>query len=913
MLCRLAGGAFLCYDVFMKFESFPRPKSTEELTGQTEKVSQNLDTGLVHESMKKDLELLSISELKGKYKVRYNAYLAMLRAEKQGKSLDARDLEKAQIYITAFNNLDNYILEQEHGERKVLRGRQIHVFDAIRDKLEEGITRGYIKLPTGVGKTVLFSQVVEALKMKAFIGVPSLPLVRQTSDKLETFTSRTYGVYTGEKKDLTKEITTITYQSLISAVRNNVIKPDSVPIFIADEAHKASGPETTKAMKDFELVLEFTATPGHDLPEKIYEMKLKEAIQEGLVCRTKTIHAYTNVDLSSVPIIAGEYDPKILEKVVNNHGRNMAALELYKNKFQSLKGMVNCTGVQHAKDVAELFVKNGVKAIAVYGDMQIDEKNRILGYVDKDGVRHPSMIETGEVQVITNAKLLIEGFDEQSISVAINLDPTMSPTKAEQRGGRALRLDDNNQDKWGYVIDFIDQNSKRKCVLFSQILEGAEVIPYESEERGPRELDENQAPRESTPPIDLSDINIEGLRVVVDTHEIMEVTKEHEQSQEKKEKWTYQTLQDDVIKNGIKSSHDYANKQKENGWPAIATIIMFPEFPKNIDKTNDWQTFLGLEKFDFEKLRQDVISKGIKSSKYYKNHRQENKWPVISTLVNLPEFPRNSDGTTDWKTFLGLEKFDFEKLRQDVISKNIQGAKEYERAQKLNKWPKAITNRSEFPKNPDGSNDWNTFLNTDREYKERKIWTYATLHEDVLNKEIKSSKDYAKSQKENGWPTAKTLTSMPEFPKTQDVINDWNKYLNISKEKRNWTYETLRADVISKGIKSSREYLNEQQKNNWYSNATLVNMPEFPKNPDGTNDWNTFLNTDREYKERKIWTYENLRQDVISKGIKSSKEYAKKRKENEWPDSETLRNKSWLPKHSDGTNDWRTFLGRDKK
>jgi superfamily II DNA or RNA helicase len=832
---RLAGGAFLCYYVFMKFESFSRPKSTEELQGQTEKVSQNLDASLIHESMKKDLELLSVSELKEKYKVRYDAYLAMLRAEKQGKNLEARDLEKAQIYITAFNNLDNYILEQARGERKVLRGRQIHVFDAIRDALEKGITRGYIKLPTGVGKTVLFSQVLEALKMKAMIGVPSLPLVRQTSDKLENFTNRTYGVYTGERKDLTKEITTITYQSLISAVRNNVIKPDNVPIFIADEAHKASGPETTKAMKDFELVLEFTATPGHDLPEKIYEMKLKEAIQEGLVCRTKTIHAYTNVDLSSVPIVAGEYDPKILEKVVNNHGRNMAAIELYKNKFQSLKAMVNCTGVQHAKDVAELFQKNGVKAIAVYGDMLIDEKNRILGYVDKEGVRHPSMIETGEVQVITNAKLLIEGFDEQSISVALNLDPTMSTTKAEQRGGRALRLDDNNPDKWGYVIDFIDQNSKRKCVLFSQILEGAEVELDESVEGEPREFYENQEPRESIPSIDLSNINIEGLRVVVDTHEIMEVTKEHKESQEKKEKkeWTLETLQADVKSKGIKSSSDYVNKSSENGWPYISSLTNMPGFPKKLDGTNDWDAFLEQTR-TLEDIQIQVRAEGIKSSGDYANKSSENGWPSIRYLTNMPGFPKKLDGTNDWDAFLEQTRT-LEDIQIQVRAEGIKSSVDYKNKSSENGWPvvKTLTSMQGFPKNLDGTNDWDTFLDVENLEKQRLL----QVQIEVRAKGIKSSSDYGKKYSENGWPGPGYLITMPGFPKTLDGSSDWDTFL----ERQTRTLEDIENQVRAEGIMSSRDYQNKYSENGWPGPKTLTSMQGFPKNLDGTNDWDTFL------------------------------------------------------------------------
>jgi len=76
-------------------------------------------------------------------------------------------------------------------ERTVLRPHQRTVFEDINKFFEEGGTRGYINLPTGTGKTVLFVELSQALldippeqkKPKILVVTPSKDLVHQTMGK----------------------------------------------------------------------------------------------------------------------------------------------------------------------------------------------------------------------------------------------------------------------------------------------------------------------------------------------------------------------------------------------------------------------------------------------------------------------------------------------------------------------------------------------------------------------------------------------------------------------------------------------------------------------------------------------------------------------------------------------------------
>jgi len=204
----------------------------------------------------------------------------------------------------------------------------------------------------------------------------------------------------------------------------------------------------------------------------------------------------------------------------------------------------------------------------------------------------------------------------------------------------------------------------------------------------------------------------------------------------------------------------------------------------------------------------------------------------------MPEFPKNPDGSNNWDSFFGKEKkkeWTYETLREDVLGKGIKSSSDYVRDSSNNGWPATLTLTSmpNFPKNSDGSNNWDAFFG-------REKWTYESLREDVLGKGIKSSLDYDRNSSINGWPAKETLTSMADFPKNPDGSNNWDAFFGREKKKE-WTYESLRRDVIEKGIKSSSDYRKNSQNNSWPNFQTLVSMPEFPKNPDGSNNWDAFF------------------------------------------------------------------------
>jgi superfamily II DNA or RNA helicase len=397
----------------------------------------------------------------------------------------------------------------------------------MRDFVEKGGNSGYIKLPTGTGKTVLFTEFVEALDLRTLIVVPTKLLVDQTEKRLEQFAPELdVGVVrSGRKKDLSKQCTVITYASFVEKLDKDEILSSDYDCLILDEVHMGLSNTRVNAINQFNnaLKLGFTATPQYSrtrsvdqlLHTEIHRMSIREAVvEEGLLSGFQCILAKTDTDLSKVKIVGGEkYDEKELEHAVNNHGRNTAAIELYRKMFKGEMAVVYCAGIQHATDLAKMFNDQGVSAEVISGKTPEKERKSILARYD-----------VGEIKVLCNSDLLIAGFDQPKASICLNLRPTLSSVIAEQRGGRVLRLNEEDEEKVAYIVDFIDKghDPQHYPVQFAEVAEETALL-----RKGKLGLGRYKRLY----------IRIEGLNVETDSKKISELVRVNKKEREQKEKF----------------------------------------------------------------------------------------------------------------------------------------------------------------------------------------------------------------------------------------------------------------------------------------------------------------------------------------------------------------------------------------
>lgn len=495
-----------------------KQKSVEQLAKQVSNVSTILGESITQPTThQKSLER-SIDDLKEKFPLRYQVYIDTLRRSRKEETPHTLGVRR----VHTLNTLDRYIsihYSQNENDR-TLFDSQMNAFEALRLSLEGAAIDGYIRLPTGSGKTVLFTEFVEATDLRTLVVVPTRLLVEQTEEKFEQFAPAVEtGKVHSDAKEWGRQVTITTYSSFLRGVESEKIDPADYDLLILDEAHKSLSPRRIAAVRGFTdaIKLGFTATPrysenrhlGNLLNTEIHRMSVREAIEEGLLASLSVYIAKTDVNLSNVRVTSsGEYNDDDLERAINITVRNTAAVDLYKAMFLGQTAVAYCVSVKHAEDLANHFNQADIPAGVVSSHQNFSEQEEVL-----------RRFRSGDLKVICNADILIEGFDDPRVVVCLNLRPTASPVVAEQRAGRVLRPDSDNPFKHAYIVDFIDEfgDPNRFPISFAQILEAAHVFRKDS----PPEY--YRGGTVGIGPVRYPEIEISGLQVITDAEEVMRV------------------------------------------------------------------------------------------------------------------------------------------------------------------------------------------------------------------------------------------------------------------------------------------------------------------------------------------------------------------------------------------------------
>ncbi len=349
--------------------------------------------------------------------------------------------------------------------------------------------RGYVVLPTGAGKTVLFTRLLEDMHQQAIpshtlVIVPTRQLVDQTKKSLveHGFTGQ-IKVLDGRVKDSPLAdlsiATTAGFTSYLAQNNGWGVNPEYYDIVIFDEAHHLQGESSQRRLAEHfqhAMWLGFTATPDYDthrqlahiLPDKICEITKREAINEGLIAPFTTVELTTNTDATSVKVQHTDYNQKDLERVLNVSERNMLVARFCADTLGPTKTLYNCSRIQHVEDMAEALRLHGITAATVHGKLN---KHEIQARIEA--------FRSGKISAVVQCSILGEGFDDPTIEAVVNVSPTRSLVRATQRVGRGQRVDPANPEKCMIVIECLDKNYQALPLLFSSpdIGGGPSVLP----------------------------------------------------------------------------------------------------------------------------------------------------------------------------------------------------------------------------------------------------------------------------------------------------------------------------------------------------------------------------------------------------------------------------------------------------
>jgi len=344
-----------------------------------------------------------------------------------------------------------------------LRPYQQEALHAIADNRVKGISKQLVVLPTGAGKTVIFSHLPKMSKdvLPMLVLAHRGELLTQAQEKiLWSNPELDVQIEKAEQHADHCDVVVASVPTLGRAESERILKypKNYFNSIVIDEAHHAAAQSYRRILDYFDtpFILGVTATPQRSdsvrltdvFQEIVYYKTIQDLIQDGYLCRLVGYRVKTDTDISEVETNNGDYIASQLEETINNPSRNAAVVAAYEQIVPGKKAIVFASGIAHAEALAISF-KHKVSTEVLLGSTSDEDRKSIL-----------SRFKTGETKVLINVGVLTEGFDEPSVESIILARPTRSALLYTQIVGRGTRLFEGKDNC--VVIDIADMTKGKK-------------------------------------------------------------------------------------------------------------------------------------------------------------------------------------------------------------------------------------------------------------------------------------------------------------------------------------------------------------------------------------------------------------------------------------------------------------------
>jgi len=299
------------------------------------------------------------------------------------------------------------------------------------------------QLPTGGGKTVIFSEItrryVKRTGKKVLILTHRIELCKQTSRMLSEFNVENM-IIDSKVKSVSDENDYIAFVAMVETLNNRLqeekITLNNIGLVIVDEAHYNS---FRKLFKYFEKVniLGVTATPlsssiklpmNENYQELVIGESISKLVNKGFLSRATT-YSY-NVSLDTLKVgINGDYTVKSSEQLYGNYMMQEKLVRAYEEKSKGKKTLIFNNGIATSFGVYDTFKAAGYEIQHLDHHVGEQERREILEWFK----RTPDAI-------LTSVGILTTGFDEPTVDTIILNRATRSLALYHQMIGRGSRV-----------------------------------------------------------------------------------------------------------------------------------------------------------------------------------------------------------------------------------------------------------------------------------------------------------------------------------------------------------------------------------------------------------------------------------------------------------------------------------------
>ena len=317
----------------------------------------------------------------------------------------------------------------------ILRLYQKAAIEQVRENVKAGKRKIMVYLPTGSGKTHIFTQQIKTClskDKKILILVRRRQIAFQTLVRItQEFRSNKIGLYMGDYR----RVQPCTIASIDTVVREPS-KLNHFDVVIVDECHDAmsAGYQKVLKMMDSRIIIGYTATPfriegkGHSFWDAVVRpITASQLKDQGFLCPLRILApskpskmASSNGDFTEEAMIEQMDKPVVYGKIIEEY-----------RKHDCRGALCFAINVKHSKNLVDNFSRAGITAVHVDADSPQAYRDECLLRLKK-AKNWPF--------VLCNVNIFSTGVDVPELETLIMARPTKSRVLYVQQIGRGMRL-----------------------------------------------------------------------------------------------------------------------------------------------------------------------------------------------------------------------------------------------------------------------------------------------------------------------------------------------------------------------------------------------------------------------------------------------------------------------------------------
>ena len=355
-----------------------------------------------------------------------------------------------------------------------------------------GETKGtLVCMATGLGKTIVACEVIRRWlsdhpKTRVLFLAHRDELIQQAAHRIDQWVGFEPDIEKAEVYDARERAVCVASIPTLSQVRRlSRYEPSHFSLVIGDEIHHGTSDSWKRVFEHFTGAkrLGLTATPtradgkklGQEWETIAYDYGLHDAIRDGFLVpiRRRLVHvgslSLDGIATQGGDLVQSQLEERVLKDEATVHAWARGILDAAPNR----KVLAFCPGVQSSQRLAEILNRYVPEVAAhVDGTTPIHERRSIVSRYDR-----------GEIRILSNCAVFLEGFDIPSIDCIAMCKPTKSSPLYIQCLGRGTRLFEGKTDL--LVIDFTTNSVRHDLVTAVDILcdgETEEIQKYTENE-----------------------------------------------------------------------------------------------------------------------------------------------------------------------------------------------------------------------------------------------------------------------------------------------------------------------------------------------------------------------------------------------------------------------------------------------